>query len=185
MIVSAHDGYPRWIDSGADYIEVDVRRSRDGVLVLAHDELRAGVTYPTLEQLLARIPDRTGLQLDLKEEGWELEIVESTLRRVPAERLAVTTGADAALRRVKSRFPEVRTGLTRQHVEPTNHDFIALDQRYASGEALDFCAGHGIPVWLWTVDDEAALRRLLSDRRVAGLITNRPDLALRLRSARS
>ena len=185
MIVSAHDGYPRWIDAGADYIEVDVRRSRDGVLVLAHDDLRAGVRYPTLEELLTRMHGPTGLQLDLKEEGSELEIVEAALRRVPAERLAVTTGVDAALRRVKSRFPGVRTGLTRQHVERTGHDFMALDQRYASGEALDFCAAHGIPVWLWTVDDEAALRRLLEDRRVAGVITNRPDVALRLRSARS
>lgn len=185
MIVSAHDGYPRWLDSGADFIEVDVRRTRDGVVVLAHDELRDGESHPRFEELLERAEGRVGLQLDLKEEGYELEVVEAALRRFPPDRLAVTTGVDASLRRVKGRFPDVRTGLTRQQVEKTDHDFIALDQRHAGSDALDFCAREGISVWLWTVDDRRTMERFIADGRIAGLITNRPDVALGLRSAGS
>jgi glycerophosphoryl diester phosphodiesterase len=185
LIVSAHDGYPRWLDAGADFIEVDVRRSRAGVIVLAHDDLLEGVAYPAFDEMLDRAAGRVGLQLDLKEEGYEVEVVAAALRRFAAREVVVTTGVDASLRRVKARFPEVRTGLTRRHVEATSHDFIALDRHGASPEALDFCARHGIAVWVWTVDDGSTIRRLLADRRISGLITNRPDVALRLRSARS
>jgi glycerophosphoryl diester phosphodiesterase len=185
LIVSAHDGYPRWVDSGADFIEVDVRRTRDGVIVLSHDEPTDAVDHPRFDDVIERAAGRIGLQLDLKEEGYEVEVIEKALVRLAPDRLAVTSGADAALRRVKDRFPQVRTGLTRRHVEETEHDFIALDAGYASDEALDFCARRGIAVWVWTVDDRASMERFVDEPRVAGLITNRPELALRLRSARS
>lgn len=185
MIVSAHDGYPRWLEAGADFLEVDIRRTRDGAVVLAHDEVRDGRRYPRFEELLEHAAGRVGLQLDLKEEGYEVELVEAALRHVPADRLAITTGVEPSLRRIKNRFPAVRTGLTRRRVESTDHDFIALDSRHASPTALDFCAREGIPVWLWTVDDRREMERFMGDGRVAGLITNRPDLALGLRSARS
>lgn len=185
LIVSAHDGYPRWVDSGADFIEVDVRRAPEGVIVLSHDELRHGNTYPRFDELLERAAGRTGVQLDLKEEGYEVELITAALRRLTPEKVVVTTSNDAALRRVKARFPAVRTGLTRRHVEETDHDFIALDRAYASDEALAFCARRGIGVWVWTVDDRDSIERFVDEPRVAGLITNRPELALRIRSARS
>jgi glycerophosphoryl diester phosphodiesterase len=34
---------------------------------------------------------------------------------------------------------------------------------------------------VWTVDEEAEMRRLLADPRLSVLITNRPDLALAIR----
>ena len=43
----------------------------------------------------------------------------------------------------------------------------------------------GKPIWVWTVDDANLMRRLMQDTRVECLITNRPDLALQLRTARS
>jgi len=47
------------------------------------------------------------------------------------------------------------------------------------------CERSGRKVWIWTVDDKRLMRRFIADPRVAGLITNRPDRALKLRSARS
>ena len=185
MIVSAHDGFPRWLDAGADFVEVDVRRTKAGVIVLAHDDLREGVSYATLDDLLDRAAGKVGLQLDLKEEGYEVALMHRVLERIVPTQVVVTTGADASLRRIEQRFPEVRTGLTRRHVEATDHDFIALDRDYASDEALDFCARRHIAVWVWTVDDLDSMERFIDEPRVAGLITNRPDAALKLRSARS
>jgi len=72
---------------------------------------------------------------------------------------------------VKTGFPEVR-------VSP----IMTLDQRYATDAAL---AAATKPVWVWTVDDQRQIERFLADSRIEGIITNRPDLALELRSARS
>ena len=47
-----HQGYPRWLNSGADFLEIDVRRSKDGVYVISHDEPRPGARYATFEEVL-------------------------------------------------------------------------------------------------------------------------------------
>jgi hypothetical protein len=43
---------------------------------------------------------------------------------------------------------------------------------------LTRAAGAGISVLVWTVDETPLLRRLLADDRIAGVITNIPDVAL-------
>ena len=70
---------------------------------------------------------------------------------------------------IKQNFPDVR-------VSPI--DFVTHDQQYPLRD-------EGKPIWVWTVDDPDLMRRLMQDKRVECLITNRPDLALRLRTARS
>ena len=91
----------------------------------------------------------------------------------------------APISNLKEHFPEIRVGLTTQRVEPNHADFIALDQQYASDGALATAERYGIKVWVWTVDDRRLMERFVNDRRVEGLITNRPDVALKLRTARS
>ena len=181
MIVSAHNGYPHWLNSGADFMEVDIRRTPQEVLVLAHDVLQPNRKYVELDVVLDAACGKIGLQLDLKEEGYEVALMNRVLEKCAPEKVVVTTDKAEALRKIKAAFPKVRTGLTRRHVEPTDADFIALDQTYMTDQALNF----GVPIWLWTVDDARVMERIFKDARVAGLITNRPDRALRLRSGRS
>jgi glycerophosphoryl diester phosphodiesterase len=168
VIVSAHDGYPRHLNSGADFIEVDIRRDAGGVIVLAHDELVAGRRYPTFEELLRALPVGVGLHLDLKERGFELEL----MSRAP-EKVVVTPDFIESAELIKRHHPHVR-------VSPI--DFVTLDQRYANEQTLSHPRK---PVWVWTVDDKRLMEHFMKDRRVEAVVTNRPDLALRLRSARS
>ncbi len=166
MIVSAHDGYPRHLHSGADYIEVDIRRTPEGVIVLAHDELEPGRTYPTYDEVLRALPPGLGLHLDLKAKGFELELME----RAP-DKVVVTPDHRESADIIKRHFPGVR-------VSPI--DFVTLDQRHANDQTLN----GPVPVWVWTVDDERLMKRFMKERRIEAIVTNRPDLALRLRSAR-
>ena len=185
LIVSAHQGYPRLLNSGADFLEIDIRRTEDGTLVISHDEPRPGAKHVTLNEVLDAAAVRIGLQLDLKETGYEVELIRSALERLPPEKLVVTTEMEDSIRLIKDQFPEIRAGLTTQRVEPNHANFIALDQRYASDDALATAERYGIKIWVWTVDDRRLMERFISDRRVEDLITNRPDVALKLRRARS
>ena len=185
LIVSAHQGYPRLLNSGADFLEIDIRRTKDGVIVISHDEPRPGGKHATLDDVLQAAAGRIGLQLDLKETGYEVDLIRSALERLPPDKLVVTTEMEESIRLIKDEFPEIRAGLTTLRVERNRADFIALDQRYASDDALATAERYGIKVWVWTVDDRRLMERFVNDRRVEGLITNRPDVALKLRTARS
>ena len=169
MIVSAHDGYPRHLNSGADFIELDIRRTPEGLIVLAHDPIKAGRRYITFDEVLARTPSNVGLHLDLKERGFEVELLERALTHP----VVVTPDFNESAEVIKRDHPQVR-------VSPI--DFVTLDQRYADEQTLD---GAGKPVWVWTVDDERLIERFMKDERVEAIITNRPERALALRSARS
>jgi len=186
VLVSAHDGYPRWLNSGADFLEVDIRRSKDGTIVLSHDDLQPGAVHVTLEEALC---SEKALQLDLKEPGYELELMRQALETREAGRLMVTTANDASIRTVKVHFPQVRAGLTLrerlssstvQRIERCLADFIAVDERY-----VRWFDPTPRPIWVWTVDDERKLTRYLTDGRIEAVITNRPDVALRVRSDRA
>jgi glycerophosphoryl diester phosphodiesterase len=175
VLISAHAGYPEWLDSGADFIEVDVRRNDDGIFIVSHDPPKVGIEYATLDEVIEGAQGRIGLQLDLKESGYEIELV----KRCAPENLVITTEDIESIRRIKQGFPQVRCGLTARTVERTEADFVSIDQQYVTDEH------YPVPIWVWTVDDEKLMERFIADPRVECLITNRPDLAIKLRSARS
>jgi glycerophosphoryl diester phosphodiesterase len=220
---SAADRYRRAIALGVDYIEFDVRKSKNGVCVICHDDRTASGRRMrdfdfadlseelagealTFEELLALAGGRVGLHLDLKESGDEAEIVGRALAAGPPAKLAIT-GGDDAIRAVKQRFPGVKAGLSigddlsglspwlkprrrfdelfpSRRIERCRADFVAAHEHLARLSLLRYCARRHIPAWVWTVDREQDMADLLADPRVDVLITNRPELALRLRQAR-
>ena len=150
---------------------------------------------------------RVGLHLDLKEPGYEAEIVRMLLGRCSVDDFVITSGVEE-IRAVKAAFPEVQAGLSmgddlnrlaswlkvrerlreffpRRFIERSRADFIAVHQDVAAFSALRYCERENIPAWVWTVDDERAIARFIADRRVTTLITNRPEIALQLRRLNS
>ncbi len=215
--VSAADRYGQAIDLGVDFVEFDVRKTRDGVMVIYHDDHTvsgravrdlsyselAEVLGPealTFDELLDIAAGRVGLHLDLKETGYEAEVVSAALDRSPLDRLVITSG-DVAIRTIKERFPEITAGLSigedinglapwlelrvrlselfpRGRLERSRADFLAVHRQLAGLTVLRYCKRAGVPAWVWTVDDEPGIARFLADSRVTTLITNRPDIAL-------
>jgi glycerophosphoryl diester phosphodiesterase len=219
---SAADRYRRAIELGVDFVEFDVRRTRDRISVICHDDCTVsgrtirdfayseltqelGTEALTLDELLDVAAGRVGLHLDLKEHGYEAEIVHEALDRCPIDRLVITAG-EPEISAVKDAFPEVRAGLTigddirrfspwlklrtrlgelfpRARLERSRADFVAVHQQLADLSMLRYCASHGLPAWVWTVDDAPSIARYLADPRVTTLITNRPGVALRIRGS--
>lgn len=140
------------------------------------------------------------LQIDLKEIGHERESVDEVERVVGTDRLFVTTLEDASVRALKRARPDLRVGLSlgadrpgdpwlrrRLEIVPWRRvarcgaDLLSVEHRLAARGVFLQARALGFPVLVWTVDDPSRMDRLLRWRGLAGLISNRPDLALAAR----
>ena len=68
-------------------------------------------------------------------------------------------------------------------VRASGASWVAMNYRYARPAALDRCQAAGLQIMVWTVNDDRRLTRLLADPRVAVVVTDRPEHAVRLRSS--
>lgn len=206
---------------GVDYVEVDIRRSTDGEYFHYHDAhtpsgLAVGdLSYSTLERelgaelvkasdIMDMVDGKVGLHVDVKEEGYEAEIVRFIQQGCQRSEFVFTSG-DPQVRAIKELFPNVRAGLSlgddlqgappwrylqmrwseaypRARLQRCHADFASVHERLARIRVLDYCAGVKLPAWVWTVDRESDIERFMRDPRVAVLITDRPDVALKFRS---
>ncbi len=124
--------FNRAIAMGVDMVETDVRRARDGALVLAHDEairgggqelvvaehdlpalqrldLGHGERIPTLADTFEAVRGRCALMIDLKEEEFEIELVAAIhAAGLPREQIVVPGGtarSRALIRRLDPTIP--------------------------------------------------------------------------------
>ncbi len=204
---------------GADMLEFDVRRTKDNVLIVYHDEMIQGdsvkdLTYgaisqtarnqgfdiPTVEEVLKWARGKIKLDVELKEEGYEKEIVELVLGYFEEDRFVMTSFNDASLAVIKERYPDIKAGLILGRKIPSTHIRTRFQELFpmkrCKDAKADFLVGHlkllragflerarrnHLPVFVWTVNDEETIWKLLHDRRVYAIITDKPDLAVSLR----
>ena len=204
---------------GADMIEFDVRRTKDNVFIVYHDgfiqgklikeltykEIREiardrGFNLPTVEEVLKWSRGRIKLDVELKEEGYEMEIIELLSNNFEEGQSVVTSFNDASLRVIKERYPDINTGLILGRGMPSSHILTRLQEFFpikkCNNAKADFLVAHwkllrfgflerakrnDKPVFVWTVNDQEMISKLLRDRRVHGIVTDKPDLALSLR----
>jgi glycerophosphoryl diester phosphodiesterase len=196
------------ITLGADMIELDVRRTRDGHLVVFHDArvktvptsslryeaLRTRSTNaqpPLLEDVLRLTKDRIALNLEVKETGYVQETI-ALLRRFGLERCLVSSFLDDVVREAKALAPELRTGLLvgagfrralTVRLPAARADCLVVHRRLANLATLEQAGAADVPCVIWTVNGPRALDRYLGHPAVDGVITDRPALALKRRAA--
>lgn len=217
------DQYRRAAENGADFLEFDIRRTRDGELVVFHEPVTPSkmlISSMTLDELRFELPhevfsmdaliDYVGTfvryQIDLKEVGYEKELIDRAAMLLGVQGFVVTTLEDESIRVMKTHSPSVRVGLSlgrdlanvswprklrvrwselfpRQRVNACRPDFLSVHHRLAKLTLLRFCARHRLPAFVWTVNDASLLRRLVEDGRVECVITESPTLASELAGA--
>ena len=134
--ISAHgprtgtiEAYAMALETGAEYVEFDIRRTADGELAAYHDprtrqgEVLAAISYPRLCELagyrVPRVADVMTLiagkatgHLDLKDTGGEEKVVEMALDILGPGNFVVTTLEDPSVAAIKTRFPAVPAALS-------------------------------------------------------------------------
>lgn len=231
--------FDRAVSLGADCIETDVHLSRDGVVMVFHDDETAaltgepgtieartaaeiasldpafsfsddggvsfplrgtGVRVPTLAEVLRRYP-RMRFNVDAKPDDAALaEALARVIREARAEdRTCVGSFFDVQAERLGALLPGVCRFLPQEaatrHVMaakagaapvglPGGYEVADLPARMGDLTVVDRpVVEHfhrlGIPVHVWTVDDEDEMRALLA-LGVDGIVTDRPDVLARV-----
>ena len=228
---------------GADGLELDVRLSKDGDVVVHHDEWLdrttdasgpvahrtaaelagvdagyrfhsgddhhphpfrgAGIGVPRFAEVLERYPG-IPLIVELKVGSEELarKTVELVLAGGALERVALGSFSGEALRAARRLERGVRTGAGREETRwalyrswvgwplgrPAYQEFQVPEKsgatRVVSQRFVEHAHRAGVAVKVWTVDEEADMTRLL-DWGVDGLISDRPEVAVAVVSARA
>ena len=213
------EAFKKAIEIGVDMTEFDVRRTKDRVLIAYHDELMAGkpvkeLTYdeiskmakrqgfstPTLEEVLKCTSGKIRLDVEIKEEGYEKEVVELLFSYFKKDEFVITSFLDSCIKKIKDDYPDINAGLLLGVSKPKNFmltriseffphkrcreakaDFLVPHKRLLWFGFLGRAKKENKPVFIWTVNDQREIWKMLHDERIDAIITDKPDLALSLR----
>jgi len=203
MILLGHRGAPhaapentlasfrRALEMGAHGFEFDVRRSRDGRLVVIHNprhgRLRvarataAQLDLPLLEDVLKQF-STAWLDIELKVKGIEKPVLSLAHRYLKPNQYVVTSFRKSVVREVKRLSPSTPAGWLFKRT-------LLLLPRWARRPDLDYLCPHhtvltprlaraarerGLGLITWTVNTPAAMQRM-KDLGVNVAITDFPD----------
>ena len=182
----------------------DARVAGVPVSMLTREEIgvRGRRQPPSLHEVLELAQGRVGIDVELKEDGYIERVLALIGERFAPPEVIVTSFLDPVVTEVKRIEPAIRTGLLigverpgqrlrsrRADLRPVARaqacraDYLAPHHALARLGALARADAAGLPTLVWTVNRVEALRELIADERVAGVITNVPARALALRDA--
>ncbi len=185
------------IAQGVNGIELDVRASGDGQLVVVHPSvvgenavkstayedfknLPDGYEVPLFEDVLKQFGRKTFLDIELKHDGIE-EAAVKLIKKYCNPGKTMVSGFDVdSLSKVHELLPALQLGYiyNRTQDEEARHncpiDVVIPQFRLASRQMIEEVHDEGLKVWAWTVNDEAEVQRLVN-LGVDGLITDFPD----------
>ncbi len=124
------DAFLAAADLGADGVELDVRRTADGRLVVHHDAAVGGVVIaassrtevvaagrglgyeiPALAEVLAALRGRLDVDVEIKETGHERQVLAEATAGVPQGRLVITTFHASSIASLRALAPALPLGL--------------------------------------------------------------------------
>jgi len=205
------EAFRRAAAMGADAVELDVRRTNDGQLVVHHDARLADRRLivetdsadlprhiPTLGDALDACAGMW-VNVEIKNDASEADfdasdhIADETIallrERNEPDRWLISTFRLETLDRCRHLAPEIRTAWLTERVPEhvvellTSKGHVALHPSVDTlrRETIDRCHAAGIAVNTWTCDEPARMSELIA-WGIDGICTNVPDVAVSVRS---
>ena len=206
------------IDINADMVEVDIRRTKDSQIICFHDsdiegQLIRDLHYseiiainsqvPTLEQVLWSANDKIGIEIELKEVGYEEEVISITRDYFDYNNFVMKSFHSEVVEEVKKIDQKICTGLLlgsaftfEQLViiikeamscsvfKQTRANFISPYYKLVNAGWFSKFSRNKIPIQAWTVNDIDSIRTLIN-QQVHSIVTDIPEIAIGIRESLS
>ncbi len=175
---------------------IDGKRVRDLTYNRINDIARQdGYRVPKLVEVLDLCRGKIHLDIELKESGYERSVVTLVKERYGYNEFSIKSFKDKVPYNVKSIDPRIRTGLLlgkenaglgvrlneyfpARRLKRCKADFVSPHYLLCTREYVRRLKREGYPVFVWTVNDEKIMDRMLA-LHVDGIISDRPDLLIK------
>jgi len=190
-----------------DMIEFDIRKSRDNELYVMHDKetgrtaesninierslsddiarirLKNGEPIPKLNDVLALVAGKAGLNIEIKSEGAGALTAAHIVGTGYQGRLMISSFKEHEIIDAKRVMPNVPVAGIFDAFAPSEvsaywakgYRVISLSRKTVSKELITSCHSRNIEVYVWTVDNEKEAQQLIS-WGVDGLYSNEPEM---------
>ena len=211
------ESFEKAIALGVPLVEFDVRKTKDNFFVCYHDaslddvkladcsyhrilemSKSNGFDIPLLENVIILCKGRIRLDIELKETGYELAVLNLIKNYLDYPDYVIKSFNDSSIKAIKRADKNVTTGLLLGKDRPKNLLFTRLSELFPEYRLFRTKADFVSPnyrlltlgfswrmklikknIYVWTVND-AKLMMQVAKQGVFALITDRPDLALNL-----
>ncbi|MBN2135120.1 MAG: glycerophosphodiester phosphodiesterase [Acidobacteria bacterium] len=217
------EAFSRAIELRADMIELDVRKTKDGELITHHDKKIAigkineltfqqiidfyskdRVTIPRLSDALALLQGKMLLDIELKEKGYEPEVLEIILSYLETDSFILSSFHNSSIRIIKKLNPRVFTGLILGTEKPKCKIWTRFNEAFPIFKILrsspDFLVPYykiynfwkmrrGLllrkPIIIWTINGEKNLAQYFKSAPLNAITTDDLETALEVKTSKS
>lgn len=198
------ESYKKAIELGANAIELDVRKSNDGKLIVIHDdnlkrvfgkdilvnettliELRqlTGDKIPTLEEALQFIDKKVErILVELKEVGYENKVLEIIKKENLNERVIIVSFHEPALLNVREVDGKIETGLIyAKHKNPIDAalklkaQYLVPLYKLIHTKNIEDAHKNNLKVIVWTINTQHEAKQY-RDKGADGIASDKPDI---------
>ena len=205
------------MDIGVDWIEFDLHRSKDGILVVIHDEtvdrttngrgkvsemtfeqlqkLDAGngQSIPSLKQVIDLARENVKMDMEIKEEGIEKDVVEAIEKNGIAGQCMVSSFIYDSIKKVKELNPDIMTAAILDRMpgdvvkcldtlfDGVNTRTLMISKKIANEPFIGEARRYGFRIGIWNADTPEEIESLAAMDPYY-LCSNYPDRLVELKS---
>ncbi|MFA5074240.1 MAG: glycerophosphodiester phosphodiesterase [Nitrospirota bacterium] len=145
--------------------------------------LKNGESIPQLKDILSLVDNKCGLNLDIKSIGAGAETARQIIANGFSGTILLSSFKEEELTAARQILPSLTPamifnvfyGWDAPWYKARGYSIISLRKETVEKKVIDACHAEGIRIYVWTVDDEKTMKRLLA-WGVDGIFSNRPAL---------